>query len=122
MAGLVERLDIEKEKTKALESEVVKLKQDISAQEKVNIIKPVQGKSEISILRENVELRRKMEDVQKANSALEPKVKELKKVRKLLIAKIQIGDNESEETDDENLMTFDTLCLLRKYERNFLSS
>ena len=65
MADIVKRLDIEKEKNMALESEVVELKQDISAQEKMNTIKQVQGKPEISIPRENVELRRKMEGVQK---------------------------------------------------------
>merc|ERR1711894_654843 len=43
-------------------------------------------------------------------------MKELKKVRKLLMAKIQVCDNESEETDDENLRTCDTLSLLKKYE------
>ena len=61
--------------------------------------------------------RRKTDELQKANAALEPAVKELKKVRKLLIVKIQLVDNESDETDDDNLRTLDTLSLLKKYEK-----
>jgi len=124
VADLEKRLDIEKAKNKSLESELAKTKQDISSQdmvirEKMDLIKQLQGKpakSEIGILRENAELRRKNDEFQKTNKELEPAMKELKKVRKLLMAKIQVCDNESEETDDDNLRTCDTLSLLKKYE------
>jgi len=124
LADLEKRLDIEKAKNKSLESELAKTKQDISSQdmvirEKMDLIKQLQGKpakSEIGILRENAELRRKNDEFQKTNKELEPAMKELKKVRKLLMAKIQVCDNESEETDDDNLRTCDTLSLLKKYE------
>ena len=124
VADLEKRLDIEKAKNKSLESELAKTKQDISSQdmiirEKMDLIKQLQGKpakSEIGILRENAELRRKNDEFQRSNKELEPAMKELKKIRKLLMAKIQVCDNESEETDDDNLRTCDTLSLLKKYE------
>lgn len=122
MADLARQLEIEREKNQSLEAELAKTKKDISDQEKtirekLDINKKLQGKSELSILRENVELKRKTDAAQKANNELEPMVKDLKKIRKLLIAKIQLCDNESDETDDDNLRTLDTLNLLKKYEK-----
>merc|ERR1712149_26307 len=117
MADLARQLEIEREKNQSLEAELAKTKKDISDQEKtirekLDINKKLQGKSELSILRENVELKRKTDAAQKANNELEPMVKDLKKIRKLLIAKIQLCDNESDETGDDNLRTLDTLNLL----------
>ena len=122
---LTKNLSQEKSLTDLKENNSI-LQQDISAQtevilEKMEIIDNLNQnganeRSHLSIRRENVDLKRSIKELEAINAVQSPAAKEVRKIRNLLIAKIELNSPETDDNEHENMQKLDILSLLQKYE------